>query len=180
MDSVRGGSQDAAWELVSTYGSFVERFIRRTLSRGLRSKYDTNDFIQAVWASFFRDRKRFDAFDDSDHLIGFLVGIARNKVLQESRKRYDTVKSDVRREVPLSAAGESDACGLKDRGASPSQWAIARERWASIMRDQTPQHRQVVQLRIAGATFEEIGCELGMSERTARRVIDRLVMEMER
>jgi RNA polymerase sigma factor (sigma-70 family) len=180
MERIREGSQDAAWELVSTYGSYVERVIRRTLSQGLRSKYDTGDFIQAVWASFFRDRECFDSFEDADRLVAFLVGIARNKVLQESRKRFDTIKSDVRREESLYGVGDAEDRGLTDPGASPSQWAIARERWNDIMRGHTPQQQRVIQLRISGATFEEIGGELGMSERTARRVIDRLVAEIER
>ncbi len=179
MDSIRCGSQDAVWELVSTYGAYVERVISRQLSQGLRSKYDTHDFIQAVWASFFRDRDKFDKFEDANRLIGFLIGIARNKVLQESRRRYDTQKSDIRREESLHAAEDREDYSLRDRGASPSQWAMARERLDNIMNSHTPQHQRVIQLRIAGATFEEIGSQLGISEKTARRVIERLVTEIE-
>lgn len=179
MDRIRDGSQDAVWELVSTYGSYVERVIRRRLSHGLRSKYDTGDFIQAVWASFFLDRDRFDRFKDADELVGFLIGIARNKLLQESRRRYGTLKSDVRREESLDDARQREDGAFVGRDASPSQWAIARERWASIMNGQTPQHQRVIELRIAGATFEEIGRQLAINEKTARRVIERLVAEIE-
>lgn len=180
MDHVRSGSQDAVWELVSKYGSEVERTIRRILSHKLRSKFDTGDFIQAVWVSFFRDRERFGAFEHPGHLVGFLTGIAQNKVLQESRKRFDTVKSNVRRERPLPSMDASDDPAMWDHNASPSQWAIARERWDEIMRDQSPEHQRIIQMRVAGDTFEEIGTKLGINERTARRVIDRLVVEFEK
>jgi RNA polymerase sigma factor (sigma-70 family) len=180
MNQVRNGSQDAVWELVSKYGTEVARAVRRKLSSRLRSKFGTSDFIQAMWVSFFRDRERFDAFEHPVHLIGFLKGIANNKVLQESRKRFDTVKSDVRRECPLPSMDISDDPAMWDNHASPSQWAIARERWDEIMRDQTPEHQKIIQMRVAGDTFEEIGTKLGINERTARRVIDRLVVEFEK
>lgn len=180
MDSIRRGSQDAVWELVSTYGTFIERVIRRQLSQGLRAKYDTSDFLQAVWASFFRDREQFDSFENADRLVAFLIGVARNKVLQESRKRYDTLKSNVRREESLQVAEDREDFGLRDRRASPSQVAMARELWTNIMSCQSPQHQRVIQLRISGATFEDIGSKLGISEKTARRVIERLVTEIEK
>jgi RNA polymerase sigma factor (sigma-70 family) len=180
MDHVRTGSLEAVAELVSKYGSQVERTIRRMLSPSLRSKFDTGDFIQAVWASFFRDRDQFSAFEHAGHLVRFLQGIANNKVLQESRKRLDTVKSNVRRERPLPSMDVSDDPAMWDNNASPSQWAIARERWDEIMRDHTPEHRKIIQMRVAGETFEEIGTKLGINERTARRVIDRLVGEFEK
>jgi RNA polymerase sigma factor (sigma-70 family) len=57
---------------------------------------------------------------------------------------------------------------------------MARERFSNIMNNHSPQHQRVIELRIAGATFEEIGSQLGISEKTARRVIERLVTEIEK
>lgn len=175
--AVRTGSQDAAWELVSTYGPYVERAVRRMLSPRLRSKFETADFVQAMWASFFRERDKFNGFDNSNQLVGYLVGVARHKVLQETRKRLQTQKTDVSREQLLSAAGSCGAMQLPCRDASPSEWAIARERWTTIMQGRSVQHQRIVELRVAGATFAEIGAAVGVSERTAHRVIDALMRE---
>jgi RNA polymerase sigma-70 factor (ECF subfamily) len=174
MQRLCEGSDDAAWNLVSSYGSIIQRVVRRSLHRELRSKFDSVDFVQAVWASFFRNRELFANLDNPGSLIGFLSAVARNKVLQEIRKRTKTAKTDIRRECALDG-GEAQDSRLRDREPSPSQWAIARERWNSIVVDQSDQHRRVIEMRIAGATYEEIGTALEMSERTARRVIDRLV-----
>jgi RNA polymerase sigma factor (sigma-70 family) len=179
MQRIASGSDDAAWELVSNYARHVERVIRRTMRGGLRSKLDTVDYAQAVWASFFRDREQFAGFESEERLIGFLMGIARNKVLQEARRGFGVAKRDVRREVSLSGDRGADAHAMPSGDGSPSQWAIARERWETIVRDQSPEHRRVIQLRISGATFNEISDSVGINERTARRIIDNLAAEME-
>lgn len=175
MDRVRGGSQAAAWELVSTYGSYVERVVRRALHRDMRSKFNSSDFVQAVWASFFKDREQINQVVNAGGLIKFLMGIARNKVLHETRRRLDTQKTDVRREESIDLDDVIPDPQLRDREPTPSQWAIARECWDTMVRDQSPQHQRVIELRVSGATYQEIGDALGISERTARRVIDGLV-----
>lgn len=53
MQRVREGSQDAAHELFQQYGPHILRIVRRKLHKTMRSKYDSSDFVQAVWASFF-------------------------------------------------------------------------------------------------------------------------------
>ena len=40
---------------------------------------------------------------------------------------------------------------------------------------QTTQHQEIVRLRFGGATFEEIAKKLAIHERTARKVMDRLL-----
>jgi RNA polymerase sigma factor (sigma-70 family) len=178
MQRIAAGSEEAAWELVSNYARHVERIIRRTMRSSLRARFDTVDYAQAVWASFFRERERFAAFESEERLIGFLIGIARNKVLQESRRGMEAAKRDVRREAMLDEGGTvNDFAGT---GGTPSQWAIARERWESIVRSLSAEHRDVIRMRMSGATYAEISLEIGINERTARRVVDKLATEMER
>lgn len=178
IQRLQEGSQDAAWELIVTYGEFVQRVISRSLAHRLRSKFDSIDFVQAVWASFFRDRDQFDEFKGPENLIAFLMAVARNKVRMENRRRLRTPKYDVRRERPLEDAcfiGDGD--GTHDRGPRPSEVAIVRERWNALLAQQTPRSRQVVEMRLAGRTYEEIGRQLGIDERTARRVVEKLLQE---
>jgi RNA polymerase sigma factor (sigma-70 family) len=177
IQRLQEGSQDAAWELIVTYGAFVQRVIRRSLAQRLRTKFDSIDFVQAVWASFFRDRDQLDEFKGPENLIAFLMAVARNKVRMENRRHLRSAKNDVRRERSIDAYYVGEDEGIHDRGPRPSEVAIVRERWNTLLAQQTPRSRQVVEMRLAGRTYEEIGRNLGIDERTARRVVERLLQE---
>ena len=64
-------------------------------------------------------------------------------------------------------------------GASrPSEIAVAKETWERLMADQSADHQRIVELRFQGHTFEEIATELSINERTARRVIAKLLEKL--
>ena len=58
---------------------------------------------------------------------------------------------------------------------TPSEIAMARERWTNLMSNQSERNRQIVRMRIGGATYQEIGEKLEIHERTARRVVEELL-----
>src|SRR5581483_11639550 len=101
MRRLRDGSEDAARELLHRYGDAILRVVRRKLSRELRSKFDSVDFVQAVWASFFTGTPRQRRFDHPQALMAFLVTLAQNKVIDAVRQRMQTQKHNVNRERPL-------------------------------------------------------------------------------
>jgi len=176
MTQVEEGSQDAAWELIEQYGPHIHRVVRRRLNKKMRQRYDSTDFLQSVWKSFFRRPSRMAGFEHPEQLIRHLVVMARNKVVDEVR-REATQARDASREEPLEweDGPREELAAVRD---TPSQIAMARECWNGIM-DQLPPHgRKVVQLRITGATYVEIAESLQMNERTARRVIDRLMRSL--
>jgi RNA polymerase sigma-70 factor (ECF subfamily) len=176
MRRLRDGSEEAAWELVERFSSSVQRVIRRSLNEQMRSKFDSIDFVQAVWFSLFRERERFNNFQSPAQLTAFLMGMAKNKLAHEHRRRLQTKKHDLRREQPVNS--EDHDYGYQDSHCPrPSQIAQARELWNSIIAGESDQNHRIVKLRLAGMTYEEIGSTLGIHERTARRVIDRLSRE---
>ena len=80
--------------------------VRRQLPRLLRSRFDSLDFLQSVWGSFFRRvRSGPTEFEDSRHLVAFLARAAKNKVIDEYR-RAASRKQDMHREEPLWADGD--------------------------------------------------------------------------
>jgi RNA polymerase sigma-70 factor (ECF subfamily) len=166
MSQVRDGDQAAAWKLIEVYGSHVLKVIRRSLSIQLRSKFDSQDFVQTVWKSFFRDRDRLLAMQSPDQLVRYIQAIARNKVVDETRRRH-TAKFNVGREEEFD-----DAVG---GGPRPSEIAIVRETWDRLMAGKSDDHRRIVEMRFQGHTFAEIAKELSINERTARRVIASLM-----
>jgi RNA polymerase sigma-70 factor (ECF subfamily) len=180
MDEVRAGSQEAAWELVDRYGPHVQRFVRRALHHQLRSKFDSIDFVQVVWASIFRDPEKLRQLDRSEDLIAFLAGIAKHKVLNEVRRRLGSLKYNINREKPMGFREEENG-ELHMRNPTPSAVAIAKERWDMLLAKQNATVRAVVELRLQGVSFVEIAQRLGIHERSARKAIERLteILELE-
>lgn len=170
LKDVRQGSDGAVWEIIEEYEPHIQRVVRRRLSQRLRSKYDTQDFVQMVWKSFFEEPKRLHGFDNSRQLFGFLAKMAQNKVDAELRRRMKTQKYDLSKEQPLEDSAMAE--GPID---SPSEIAIARERWNQMIQDLPTRHQQVVRLRLEGLTFAQIAERLSIDEKTARRVLNRLV-----
>jgi RNA polymerase sigma factor (sigma-70 family) len=176
---LKEGSQDAAWELVETYGPHILRVVRRTLTREMRPKFDSQDFVQAVWASFFTHRERFLDVQRPEQLVGLLAATARHKIVDELRRRLETQKHDVRRERSMDDSNVVVKQNLVSHDPRPSQIAVARERWHQLMHQQPEQCRRIVSLRLAGETHQAIARTMGISQKTVQRVLQRLLEENE-
>src|SRR6476661_6490211 len=128
---IQAGDQDAARELLARYEAEVRLVVRRQLPRLLRSRFDSLDFLQSVWGSFFRRVRTGPAeFEDSRHLVAFLARAAKNKVIDEYR-RAASRKQDMHREEPHWVDGGRP----KDLPAdidSPSEVAQAREAFGRL------------------------------------------------
>jgi len=187
MERIRAGDQQAAWELLDQYGAYLLHVIRQNLPSRLRSKFDSTDFVQNVWASFFRQPHIFQRLDAPKDLLNYLRGMARNKLTMESRRRFGTAKYDVNRESSLDDITSTQGAEGTPRHAEPaderhpppSYVAMVREKWDQWMAKQSPQSQRVVDLRFRGASFDEIALQLKINERTARRVIESLVHELD-
>jgi RNA polymerase sigma factor (sigma-70 family) len=172
---VREGSEDAAWDLVNQYGEAIRRAVRRVLNERLRSKFDSLDFVQLVWNSFFRARGNLDQFDRPEKLAAYLVAMARNKVGMEFRRRLMTQKYGVQHERSLEQLQASGCPDLSGRQPTPVDVAIAREQWDRLLRDQPQHYRQIIQLRLQGHTFQSIADTVHVDECTVRRFLKRLL-----
>ena len=106
LTRIHAGDEDAARELLTRYEAEVRLVVRRQLPRMLRSRFDSVDFLQSVWGSFFhRVRTVPTEFEDGRHLVAFLARAAKNKVIDEFRKA-GSQKQDMRREEPIWSDGE--------------------------------------------------------------------------
>jgi RNA polymerase sigma-70 factor (ECF subfamily) len=176
IEGVRNGSPNAVWKLIAEYGPHIQRVVRRRLDRRMRSKFDSLDFVQMVWASVFRNPDELGSLEQPEDLIRYLAALARRKVINEYRRRIvNNTKYNSSREQSLSINGIHKVDELSSQRATPSQIAMAREQWERLVAQQPERDRSIVQMRIGGATFLEISQQLGINERTARKVIDRLV-----
>jgi RNA polymerase sigma-70 factor (ECF subfamily) len=170
---IRDGNEAAARELLERYESKVRMVVRRQLPRLLRSRFDSLDFLQSVWGSFFhRIRTGPNDLHEERNLIAFLAWAARNKVIDQYR-RAASQRQDMHRESPLrfeddGGHGHASAC------ETPSQVAEAREMYVRLNALLPEDRRIILELKAAGFTSKEIGDRLGVSERTVQRVLEDL------
>lgn len=173
LERIRAGDEAAARELLTRYEAEVRLVVRRQLPRLLRSRFDSIDFLQSVWGSFFhRVRTGPSDFEDSRHLVAFLARAAKNKVIDEYR-RAASRKQDMSREEPLWAEGGRPK-ELAAHVDSPSEVAQAREAFGRLQSLIPVERRTILELKAEGLSSRDIGERLGMSERTVQRVLEDL------
>jgi RNA polymerase sigma-70 factor (ECF subfamily) len=174
MQRLNSGDQSAAQELFERYGPHIHRVVRRKLNHKLRSKFDSLDFVQDVWTSFFTDRERPCEFTRPEALVAFLANMAYHKVVDAFRQRVQTRKYDLNREHSLDSSTVSPEGALVARQPTPSQVAVAKERWDLLLEGQPSRYREILERLREGNTHEEVARELGLNEKTVRRVIKRV------
>jgi RNA polymerase sigma-70 factor (ECF subfamily) len=173
MQRIRDGSEEAVHEFLREYGHHVRRVVRRKLDRRLRSKYDSTDFTQDIWASFFaRDVDR--PFDDPEALVKFLVRLASHKIMDGTRGAMAVQKRDVRREESLEARTEDGAEEVRGPVPTPSQIAVAREEWDRMLAALAPHEQRILLLLRQGYSQREVALKENVTSRTVRRLVERL------
>lgn len=170
LERARGGDPEAARTLYARYSAYVRVAVRRQLHPRLRSQFDSLDFVQDVWTSFLTAPADPARFETPAALLSFLSRMAHNKLVDAVREQFQTAKRDVTREEPL---GETTA-GMPDRGPSPSQWAVAGERWEQLVGHFPAGHRAILERLRAGYTALEIAEQAGVSVSTVNRIVRRL------
>jgi DNA-directed RNA polymerase specialized sigma24 family protein len=175
MGQVRQGSQSAVRELVDTYGDHIIRIIRQNLDRRLRAQFDSLDFEQDVWASFFAMPTDRLAFRTPAELGAYLTSMAENKVAETFRGQAGTIKRSLLRQRSLDALGDGVAA-VADRPseATPSQFALADERWEQLNRGRSPQIRVILDLLRDGHSYDEIGRRTGLHPKAIQRRVQQL------
>jgi len=172
MRRVMNRSDAAARELVERFGPRVLRMVRKRLPRALRSKYDSLDFVQAVWASFFvlpRERLQFDSPDD---LGPYLGEMAANKVVDVIRQRLQGVKYKADREQVAEELND-----LTKSMPSPEAIAIAREEWHKILHNEPSHNQRMLKDLAEGTDTEEVARQHGFSPKTVKRLVRRMRRE---
>jgi len=178
LKRIQSGDEGAARELLERFEAEVRLVVRRQLPRLLRSRFDSLDFLQSVWGSFFRRMRTAPTeFEDSRHLVAFLARAAKNKVIDEYR-RAASRKHDMQREEPLSGDGRRPR-DVPDAIDSPSEVAQAHEVLGRLRELVPEEKRSILEMKAEGLSSKDISQRLGISERTVQRVVEDLRRRME-
>jgi RNA polymerase sigma factor (sigma-70 family) len=171
MRHARDGSQEAARLLFERYGAVLLRAVRSKLHPRLRAQFDSIDFVQDVWASFFADAVRDRDFDSPAALAGFLEQMARNKVIDAGRQQRGTQKRDLDRQRSLADAGAARAADVARPQPTPSQFVMAEEEWERLLAQAPEHHRRILVLLRQGHTHAEVAQKLGTTTKTIQRLL---------
>jgi RNA polymerase sigma factor (sigma-70 family) len=183
MERVRAGCPDAAQALYDRFSDAVRRVVRRNLAQRLRRQYDSTDFTQSVWASFFMVPAEQFTFANPESLVAFLSRVAYNKVTDATRQRMGTQKNDLQRETELDSPGPHDQTPLAEvlpaPTATPSQYVMAEERWQRLLDAHPPGHQRVLEMLRQGHSHVEITHSLGVHPKVIQRLVQQVRMEFE-
>jgi RNA polymerase sigma-70 factor (ECF subfamily) len=170
MERVRTGDADAGKELFERYGKAIQRVVRFHMDRRLRTQFDSIDFAQDAWASFFRISAEDFNFQTPEELVAFLTRTVQNKVVDAYRKRSQHSKDNGRtfREF------DNKIHKLLGRLPSPSQCAIAEEEWRRLMHNKPPKVQQALAMLRDGYSQREIAKSLGLNVKRIHRLLARL------
>lgn len=177
-DRLKEGSEEAFLEILQDYSPYVMRSVRRSLDRRLRTRFDSQDFAQLVWMTVHEHRDRLAECRSPDSLVALLVTIAKRKVRHEFRRHLQAEKQNIGREHAIG--NDSFVIPLPDHTAEhPSQVVIAQEQWNLMVSEEPEKYRRILELRRDGLTLGEIAEQVGVNERTVRRVIQKLTDKLE-
>jgi RNA polymerase sigma factor (sigma-70 family) len=158
----------ATAELVRRYLPHIQAAVRRKLDDVMRARFDSLDFAQDVWISFFRVALDRLVLQNENDLIAFLSQMAKFKVFEEYRHQTNQ-KNGLLRTLP----------GVKmdyliGQSPTPSAELAADEKWHRIMADLPEREQTMLRMLRDGHSHAEIAAEFNLSTKTVQRLVRRL------
>jgi len=173
---LRAGDARAARRFWQTYGPLLQDVAERRLAGALRRRVGPEDVVQSVCRTFLRRVQGGElVVEDAERLWHLLCAIAVTKAREQAR-HHGRQKRALAREAPLDAP-PGEAPIVIDPRPSPEAAVVADELERAI-EALDEEAREIVLLKIADLTNDEIALRLRCSERTVRRVIQRVRGEL--
>lgn len=169
LDACRRNDPAATAELVRRYLPYVRAAVRRRLAASMRIRFDSHDFAQDVWLSFFRVALDREDLRDEGTLVAYLSQMARLKVAEEYRHQT-TQKVGLTRAVPLS-----ETTNAATREPTPSANVLADDEWERLTANLPDRERQMLQMLRDGHTHADTAATFQLSEKTVQRLVRRLL-----
>ncbi len=115
--------------------------------------------------------------------MAFLGKMACTKVMETTRQRLGTLRHGMNREESLDRPQPQRAGTVLESvpspGATPSQYAIAAERWREIIKGLPPGHCRVLELLRDGHSHTAIADHLGIHRKVIQRLLEHLQEHLE-
>jgi RNA polymerase sigma-70 factor (ECF subfamily) len=172
----RGDDQVVA-EFWRDYGARLQGLAARQLKLSLRRRVDPQDVVQSACRTFLRRLQAGDfALDGAENLWRLLCVITLAKARRQARFHHRGKRS-IARERSLDAAGDDQRAPLYEaveRGPTPEEAAAFGDQLEKLLAGLDEEERQLVLLKLEDRTHDEIAHALRCSERTVRRILNRV------
>ena len=147
--------------------------VRRRLTASLRSKFDSMDVVQSVWADVLEGLRGAEwQFSDRDHLSAFLARVTHNHFVNHCRRNGPALERE-------HALPGDEASALAVAGqARPSQFVQADELWETLKNLCPPAHLELLELKRQGRSLAEIAARTGLHESSVRRILYELAKRL--
>jgi RNA polymerase sigma factor (sigma-70 family) len=174
------GDERAYAEFWNAYGNRLNAVARRRLPAGLQRRVEPEDVVQSVCRTFFRRVTQGKLrLSDSESLWRLLCAITLAKTRMQIRFHLQQ-RRNLNREAKPQAAGENRSSWQPAADEpGPEEAALFSDQLASILAELAQQEQQVVALKLEGLTNAEVASQLNCSERTVRRITNRLRQRFE-
>jgi len=181
MSRLQQGDPEAARLIFNRFAQRLVCLAATRLPRVIAAKVDPEDVLQSVFRSFFARHFRGEILLDSWDSLWTLLAVL---TVRKCGHRVDYFRArcrDVHREaVPPGDPDASDS-GWQPRDDEPTaaEAVLLAETLEDLLRGLKPDHRPIVQLRLEGCTIEEISNQVGFTERTVHRVLEKVRAALE-
>jgi RNA polymerase sigma factor (sigma-70 family) len=166
IERLNKGDVSAAERAFQAYEPYLRMAVRRRLSGPLRTKLDSVDIVQSVWADVLSGLGASGwRFTDRSHFRAFLVKVACNRLI-DRRRQYHRAIDKERSLADLTPENLPKA--LEPR---PSEIAQGNELWTRMLEQCTPAHREILILKRQGLLLTEIAARTGLHEGSIRRIL---------
>jgi RNA polymerase sigma-70 factor (ECF subfamily) len=166
IERMNSGDVAAAEQAFLAYEPYLRMAVRRQLTGALRSKLDSMDIIQSVWADILcRFREAGWRFTDRAHLRAFLMKVARNRLIDRRREYHRALEQ----ERPLDDITPRELPHAKE--PRPSEIAQGHELWERMLEKCPPAHREILHLKRSGFPLAAIAAQTGLHEGSIRRIL---------
>ncbi len=181
----KDGDKSALNQLYRVYAERVRWMVRFRMSKELRSKLESMDFVQDTFIHALSGLEDFTYKNEGD-FVRWLAKIAENE-LRGSLKKLHTDKRDIRKEVRLDNYGPTTAGRFVRtpgpiEATTPSVIMSRKEDLAKLAKaidELKPEYREVIVLtKIEGLSYKEIAGRLDKTSEAVRKLVSRAMAEL--
>jgi DNA-directed RNA polymerase specialized sigma24 family protein len=168
---LQAGDSVAAGQLHDLYVRRLLSTVRQRMNPALRRRLDPEDIVQSAFRSFFRVVSTNDWHSQgrAGQVWSLLHAITLNK-LNAKIRFHAAGKRSVTREV-------YEVDSICDADAQQAE-AIFIDELQRVMCENTPQHRQILELLLSGVSEAEVAISMKCSLRTVYRVLERVTSQL--
>lgn len=172
----KSGNQHAAQVLVDRYMLRLTALAQSRLSRVLARRLDADDIVLSAWRSFFvaANRSRLQVPDD-DNLWPLLATFTLRKLHRQAQRQLADRRNTARERSLDNDDGWQE---LVSREPAPDDAAQLTSDIEALMARLEPTDREIMIHRLQGDELEAIATRMKCSERTVRRAMQRIRMQL--